>query len=376
MQHYTDFATCSEAFVSFAHCAREEGLRVGIDESRQSIEVALAGIWMQKPFFQFALASIFCTTPEERSRFEVIFSRFWTERGSRQKSQTIYKNQSNLRRAAQSTLAMLGTGKSNAVNHQAKTTSGANKKASLRKTDFAHVHAVDQKQLDLLCEQLVREMSLRLRRKFKQGKQAQIDIGQTIRQSMQHGGNLISLHHREKRKEQLKLVLLLDVSGSMDKYSFYLLRFIYSLRNHFRNIEVFTFSTSLLRITDYLHPGNLDLSLRKLGHGVDHWSSGTKIGASLKTFNDHYAKRMLNGRSQTIILSDGLDTGKPDQLAIQLKRIRLRTKRLIWLNPLKGMSGYQPIQRGMQAALPEIDIFQSAHNLESLLTLENIISNA
>jgi hypothetical protein len=107
----------------------------------------------------------------------------------------------------------------------------------------------------------------------------------------------------------------------------------------------------------------------------DHWSSGTVIGKCLQEFNDQYSKKVLNGRSITVILSDGLDTGEPELLSEELKKIKLRTSKVIWLNPLKGMEGYEPLAKGMKAALPEIHTFESAHNLESLMDLEKYLSH-
>lgn len=171
------------------------------------------------------------------------------------------------------------------------------------------------------------------------------------------------------------MILLLDVSGSMDKYSFFLLKFIWSLKSNLKNIEAFVFSTSLVRITDFLHESQLDESLWQMSHHAHNWSSGTRIGESLKTFNDDYAKRILNGKSVTIILSDGLDSGEPELLSTEVRKIRMRTSKLIWLNPLKGMRGYQPLAKGMKAAHTEVDEFASAHNLESLLELEDLLSH-
>ena len=179
------------------------------------------------------------------------------------------------------------------------------------------------------------------------------------------------MKNRKPRKQ--RLIILLDVSGSMDKYSFFLLRFVVALRSHFEKIEAFIFSTKLVRITDYLHSKNLELTLSLLSQKADNWSSGTKIGECFKIFNAQYAKRVLNGHSTTIVLSDGLDTGGPELLAAELKKVKLRTRQLIWLNPLKGMQGYEPIQKGMSAALPEIDVFRPAHNLDSILELEKFL---
>ena len=162
----------------------------------------------------------------------------------------------------------------------------------------------------------------------------------------------------------------------MDKYSFYLLKFLWALRAHFKQIEAFTFSTSLVRITDQLSERTMALALARVSQQARHWSSGTKIGECLQTFNDDYAKRCLNGNTLTLVLSDGLDTGEPEVLAEATEKLRLRSKKLIWLNPLMGMAGYQPIQQGMQAALPQLHHLGAAHNFASLLELENILVHA
>jgi len=162
----------------------------------------------------------------------------------------------------------------------------------------------------------------------------------------------------------------------MDKYSFYLLRFIFSLRSHFQNVEAFTFSTRLIRITEYLDRKNIQESLAVLKYQSNNWSSGTKIGESLKHFNELFAKRILNGRTLTILLSDGLETGDTQILKQEIEKIKLRTKKLVWLNPLKGMEGYEPIQRGMKVTLPSVDHFGASHNINSLLALESILIDA
>jgi len=117
------------------------------------------------------------------------------------------------------------------------------------------------------------------------------------------------------------------------------------------------------------------MALQLMSEKVHHWSSGTQIGKCFRTFNEVHAKRVLNGRSIVLVLSDGLDTRESEMLVQQLNLIKRRTKKLIWLNPLKGMEGYQPIARGMNAAMPEIDVFQSAHSLDNLLELEKFLAH-
>ncbi len=375
MKHYTDHPTFLGAFIAFNRLAREEGLAIGIGESIEALSPHLLSLWSEdRTLFKTALTTLYCGSKEDLEQFYSIYHYFWEARGSRQKSKIVSKTPSKKRT---SSLVMLGTGDNvQETEHKSKTTSGAQNMESLRHTDFSIISDIEDPALRMLCDQLVKEMSLRIRRKEKSGKKDRLDIRRTIRNNMQHGGDLIRLYHKEKKKEKLKLVILLDVSGSMDKYSFYLLRFIWTLRNHFKQIEAFTFSTRLLRITPILHEKDLDRSLQNLSFVAKHWSGGTRIGECLRRFNQKYGKKILSGRSMTIILSDGLDTGDPEVLNQALQKIRGRTKTLVWLNPLKGMEGYEPIQKGMQAALPNLDIFQSAHNLNSLLKLEKIIAHA
>lgn len=375
MKHYTDFPTFLSAFIVFNRLVREGGLSIGIGESIEALSPHLLRLWSEdRKLFKTALTTLYCGCYEDLEPFDAIYHYFWDARGSRQKSKIVSKIPSQKR---SSSLVMLGTGDHvKETEQESKTTGGAQQMESLRHTDFSLINEIDDPKLRELCDQLVKEMSLRIRRKEKSGKRDRLDIRRTIRNNMQRGGDLIHLYHREKKKEKLKLVILLDVSGSMDKYSFYLLRFIWTLRHHFKQIEAFTFSTNLLRITPILHEKDLDRSLQNLSFVAKHWSGGTRIGECLRNFNEKYGKKILSGRSLTIILSDGLDTGDPEILDQALQKIRGRTKTLVWLNPLKGMQGYQPIQKGMQAALPNLDVFQSAHNLNSLLKLEKIIAHA
>jgi hypothetical protein len=314
---------------------------------------------------------------ESADKFDQLFSDFWGLEKNSVTSRITMLNESNLKKPTQGSLVMLGKGDSKEEgNEEGKNVSGANSSEQLRKTDFSKVAIMDSHQLDQLAADLWKQMSQRLRKKFKKSKKEnKIDIRQTIRNNISNGGALLDLHYRDKKPDKTRLIILLDVSGSMDKYSFYLLRFILALRTHFKRIDAYIFSTKLIRITEHLETKDLENVLSVLSMYADNWSSGTKIGECLQHFNRDYAKRSLTGKNMTIVLSDGLDTGEPEMLAAELQKIKLRTRKLIWLNPLKGMKGYQPRTRGMLAALPEIDHFLSAHNVESLLQLENYLAD-
>jgi hypothetical protein len=274
-------------------------------------------------------------------------------------------------------LVLLGRGKTEKEKEEGRDITGASETERLKKTDFSGLAATEEGILAEIAIKLFRQMALRLRRRMKDNLLGgQINLRRTIRRSIGYGGEPIDLLRKTQRPKKTRLIVLLDVSGSMDKYSYFLLLFICALREHFRQLEAFVFSTTLIRISRALRQGSIDQVLSIISDQADNWSGGTRIGSSLKQFNDKYGREMLNGSPTIIVLSDGLDTGSPELLAVELKKMRRRSKRIIWLNPLKGTKGYAPTAGGMQAALPELDEFRAANNLNCLMELENILANA
>ena len=378
MDHYTDYPSFTAAIIGFVHEARSYGFKAGIQCSHDSIASVLHGLWSDRDEFEYALASIFCTDRDERERFGMLFSRFWREKGSRVAQRSTYHNQKKLFKKSQNVAVMLGAGETDkrTLEEESKTTSGANSTEVLKQTDFSKMTIDQTGMLDEIAERLVRDMSLRIKRKKRRSSKGTVDLATTLRKNIQNGGSFLQLHRLEKKREKYRLLVLLDVSGSMDKYSFFLLKFLWALRANFKEFEAFTFSTDLNRITEMISEKDMSMALFNVSRHVPNWSGGTRIGDALKNFNDAYAKRYLNGSTMTIILSDGLDTGEPEVLEEAIERIRMRSKKLVWLNPLKGMQGYEPVQRGMKVALPAVSHFGSAHNFDSLLELENILINA
>jgi uncharacterized protein with von Willebrand factor type A (vWA) domain len=168
-------------------------------------------------------------------------------------------------------------------------------------------------------------------------------------------------------------LIFLDISGSMNSYSLFLVRFAYVLQKHFKRVGTFLFSTEIVEITEVLRTSDLRDALRGLSRTAVGWAGGTKIGESLKEFNRTDGRKLLSGNTVFIILSDGWDTGEPEMLAEELHRISQRVRKVIWLNPLLGLEKYDPVTLGMAAALPYVDVFAPAHNLESLLALEGLL---
>jgi uncharacterized protein with von Willebrand factor type A (vWA) domain len=373
------FATknITESIVGFAQFLRGHGLNAGIEETKTALAAAEAGLLLDRIQFKYALKTIFCTSPEEGGLFEGLFPLYW-DTNPIDLDPKDRKNKTGLagivKRGASA--MMMGNGKTEECTREAKTVTGANETERLQQTDFSHVGEMDAENLQRIAEKLFREMAARLRRRRKNaGRHGDIDLRRTIRHSIPFGGEPMELYRKARKEKRQRLIILMDVSGSMDKYSFYLLRFVCALQGMFRQLEVFVFSTSLLRISRALRQNYLDRALQAIGEQADNWSGGTRIGECLREFSEKFGQRMLNGSPTIVVLSDGLDTGDPEVLAATMRRLRRRSGRIIWLNPLKGMRNYAPLAGGMQAALPSIDDFRSAHNLASLLELEKILAN-
>ena len=215
----------------------------------------------------------------------------------------------------------------------------------------------------LIAKRLARRVSRR-RRPVRRG--GVVDLRRSIRANMMKG-EFVELRRRERRRRKVRLVLLCDVSGSMDLYSRFLLQFLYALQNVFGRVETFTFATRLTRVTEHLKGASYRRALRQLTEVRD-WSGGTRIGDCLGEFNRGWG-RLVNRQTIVLLLSDGWDTGEPDDLATEMLTLKRKAGRVIWLNPLLGNPSYEPLTRGMAAALPLVDHFAAAHNLASLQDL-------
>ena len=377
--HFSHSETLNEALIGFSRFCRENGLKVGLSHTHESLEAARNGMANHQDTLRYALKSLYVCTEEDSVVYDKCFDIYWNKRKHEYAHKITSKNRSNITRKSNKSLVMMGFNpngnQEEKETEDAKNVSGMSKIESLKVTDFSKIADIDSPILEELSEKLLEQLNHRLKRKMQASKNGSVDLRRSIRKNLSNGDVLIELSRRNRKKQRYRLILLLDVSGSMDKYSFFLLKFIWALKSRLKNIEAFVFSTKLVRISDYLKREELDHALFQLSENAHNWSSGTMIGQCLNEFNEKYAKRILNGKSVTIVLSDGLDGGSPELLVQEIRKIRMRTSKLIWLNPLKGMNGYEPTARGMQAAHKEVDEFASAHNLESLMELENILSN-
>jgi uncharacterized protein with von Willebrand factor type A (vWA) domain len=237
--------------------------------------------------------------------------------------------------------------------------------------DFSAFSADELTAISQLIMLIARRIATRLSRRMRSARRGTlVDLRRTMRRSLQFGGDAVELLWRRRRVRKSKLVLLCDVSGSMDIYSRFLVQFVYALQDALGRVESFLFSTSLTRVTDALDRRDIQSALAEASRRVPDWSGGTKIGASLKTFNERYGARLLDPRTIVVICSDGWDTGDLEILVDAMRALRARAGKVIWLNPLLGSPGYEPVTQGMSAALSYVDVFASAHSVRSLRELE------
>ncbi len=236
----------------------------------------------------------------------------------------------------------------------------------LQKKDFKDMTDEELEEAALLMDKLRWQPGLRRSRRWKSGNGGGIDLRRILRKSASGGAAALQIPKRERRLRRRPLVLLCDVSGSMERYSAMLVRFAHVVSNGLERVETFLFATRLTRISHRLRRRRLDFASAQLSSHVPDWSGGTRIGESLRNLNVHWARRVLNNGPVVLLISDGWDRGDPQLLRHEVSRLRRSCWRLIWLNPLLGSPVYEPLTRGMQAALPHVHDFMPVHNLTSL----------
>ena len=243
----------------------------------------------------------------------------------------------------------------------------------LRTKDFARFTEDEVNEARRMMADLQWNVGIRQTRRWRPGAGRIPDLRRVLRANTAYGYEPVNLPTRQRKHRQRPLVLLCDVSGSMERYSRMLLHFLSCMSGRLNRVEAFVFATRLTRVTRYLRDGTHDTTgsppVPRLASRVPDFAGGTRIGEALRVFNLRWARRVLGHGAVVLLISDGWDRGDPAQLGREIDRVHRTSHRLIWLNPLLGAPGYAPLTRGMQAALPYIDDFLPIHNLESLAQL-------
>lgn len=246
----------------------------------------------------------------------------------------------------------------------------------LREKSFADLTEEERLRVARVIRRLAVVVPRRRTRRFRPAPGgARFDVRRTLRRSLRTQGEPFHRAWRDRGVRTRPLVLILDVSGSMSPYARALLQFAFAAMAAGRRVEVFCFGTRLTRVTRTLKTTDPDRAMHEIGRQVADWEGGTRIGASLKTLLDEWGQRAALRGSVAVICSDGLERGEPELLRVQMARLRRLAHRVVWVNPLKGSPRYEPLARGMAAALPSIDVFLPGHNLESLEELSSALAD-
>lgn len=246
----------------------------------------------------------------------------------------------------------------------------------LRKKDFGDCTPEEFAELYRLMADLRLSGAMKRSRRLESANRGRHDARRTLRAAMRTGGEPVRHRYRRARERPRRVVLLCDISGSMVSYSRALLRFMHASVASGEPVEAFVLGTRLTRVTRELTTRNPDRALREASKAIEDWSGGTRLGDTVKEFVDLWGQRGMARGAVVVLLSDGWDRGDVEVLADAMRRIHRLAHKVIWVNPLKAAPGYQPLARGMAAALPSVDVFLSGHNFESLQELAAAVAGA
>jgi len=388
-----------ERVATLCNQLRESGLGCSLSESTTALEVCAHIDCSEAEDVRLGLRSAFCSAHEELETFERCFWPWWREE-LQEGPQAIPPAQSATPRSPDS--ASVGASSREASALEASSLEASSLEASeelslgpaeaseedaheepgdigaaysradqLARRSFRSVDEDELRAIDSWIDRLMITLAVRRSRRLEVGgRRGVIDVRRTLRSAVGHDGELIRLVRKRRRLDRPRLVVLCDVSGSMERYSRFLLRFLLGC-GRTQDIQTFAFSTRLTHLTPWLAATAIDPALAQLR--ARGWSSGTRIGECLETFVRRYGGRMLGQRTIVLILSDGLDQGEVEPLERAMLRLQRRSRKILWLNPLLESSRYAPEARGMRAALPFVDHFHSGHSLEALRDLPRIL---
>jgi uncharacterized protein len=363
-----------EQTARFCRRLRAEGLPLGPGDTLDATRVLHSVDLLDREDVRLGLRTALVKRVEDGPVFDELFETFWGGGAPGVHNPSVIPPEADAdeQRLAASTRRRR-TGLSEQVAEELSVPAPSAREA-LGQQDFATFGEEELREVTALARRIARRLNARPGRRWKHARRGeQVSLRRTLREAMKTGGELSSLSYRERKLRRTRLVILADVSGSMDLYARLLLQFLYALQNAFARVETFVFATRLSRVTDELRVPEYRAALAELSAQVQDWSGGTRIGESLATFLAEWP-RLLDRRTVTVVLSDGWETGNPEVLAEALETIHRRTGRLVWLNPLLGSPGYEPLTRGMQAALPHVDVFAPANDLASLEQLARHLS--
>jgi uncharacterized protein len=376
----------SARLAAFLRTLRDNGFAVGLHEGRDAASLMAAGYAEKPGLLRTAFKHLFSARKADWEKFDGLFDAFWLGKRVRSRSLTTgaakAANSPSLK-SLQDTPPQPAAGE--AATDQIPSagdapeprsgegrSEGASRADNLTEIDFRKM--ADPEQIEAahaVAARLAKTMRTRLtRRDLARRRGYRLDLRRTIHSNISHGGVPISLVKRQRRQKPLRLIVLLDASGSMSLYTGVFLRFIHGVLDEFRQAEAFLFHTRLAYVSDAMKEKDSARALDRLSIMAQGAGGGTRIGESLQTFNRWHAARVIHSRSCVMIVSDGYETGDAALLGREMAALAKRCRRIVWLNPMLAWAGYAPEAAGIKAALPHIDLYAPANTLKSLTELE------
>ena len=374
--------------LDFSHHMFANGFNTSFDQVTQSLN-GLQNIDLSKiQEWKNALKSIYCYNFDTYEKFDELFDSFWTNEGRKKTNiqrQNNNKNNDTINTRSifappeQGTLDNESTNKSMTNNeNEIEASSNAVSKITAsfienkKKTDLKELIDSDlQKRIHSAVLKIAKSIKhKRSRRLIADRKGVKLDLRKIVSKSLAYEGYPIKLYKKSKPKKPMRIVSILDISGSMKVYSQIFLTFVKGLVGVDQSADVYLFHTRLMRVTEYLKDNDTLNAVNRISLLTEGFSGGTKIGKSLKEFNNVYSKNQVNGRTVVIIISDGYDTGSPKIVSQELEKLKKRNCKIIWLNPLLGWKNYEPVAASMKEASLYLDLFAPCSTIEDLENLE------
>jgi uncharacterized protein with von Willebrand factor type A (vWA) domain len=377
----------SGKLAAFLKTLRDSGFAVGLAEGQDAAGLMAAGYAKKPGLLRSAFKHLFSARKSDWEKFDGIFDAFWL--GKRVKSRSVTmgsakaannpslknlaNNRPDQRTGGDSAMDQVPSADGADVDRSGEgRMEGASRADNLAEVDFRKMADPEQiEEAHAVAAQLAKSMRTRLtRRDLARRRGYRLDLRRTIHGNISHGGVPISLVKRQRKEKPLRLVMLLDASGSMSMYTGVFLRFIHGVLDEFREAEAFLFHTRLAHVSDAMKEKDAARALDRLSIMAQGAGGGTRIGESLQTFNRWHAARVIHSRTVVMIVSDGYETGDAALLGREMAALGRRCRRIVWLNPMMAWQGYTPEARGIQAALPHVDLYAPANTLKSLTALE------
>jgi uncharacterized protein with von Willebrand factor type A (vWA) domain len=371
---------------AFLKTLRDNGFPVGLAEGQDAASVMTSGYAAKPTLLRSAFKHLFSARKSDWEKFDGLFDAFW--QGARVRSRSVAVGSAKAaNNPSLKSLQDAGTrqrGNQSAVDQIPSTDDapegragdgrmeGASRAENIAEVDFRKMADPEQvEQAHEAAAQLARAMRTRLtRRDLARRRGYRLDLRRTIHNNISHGGVPIDLVRRRRKQKPLRLVIMLDASGSMSLYTGVFLRFIHGVLDEFREAEAFLFHTRLAYVSGAMKEKDAPRALDRLSLLAQGAGGGTKIGESLQTFNRWHAARVLHSRTVVMIVSDGYETGDAKLLGREMAALAKRCRRIVWLNPMMAWEGYAPEAAGIKAALPHVDLYAPANTLQSLAALE------